>query len=117
MSVLTLELPEILYQQLEAQADSEGVSLTQHVLSTLARQASFHYKMEALPPEAVQQQRESFDNFVASLRSGSEEEIDRILAEREPIEPESSLPPETIARVRQLIQNKRASSSVARQES
>ncbi len=110
MSRLTLELPESLYQQLESQARSEGVSLIQHVLSTLDRQASFHYRKEALPPEVVQQQRESFDNFVASLRSGSEEEIDRILAEREPVESESGLPPEVIARVRQLIQNKRTSS-------
>ena len=50
MNVLTLELPETLYQQLEFQANSEGVSLTQHVLSALHRQASFHYRKEALPP-------------------------------------------------------------------
>lgn len=110
MSVLTLELPETLYRQLESQARSEGVPLTQHVLSMLDRQASFHYRKEALPPEEVQHQRESFDNLIAGFRSASDEEIDQVLAEREPVEPESNLPPEIIARVRQLIQSKRASS-------
>lgn len=107
MNILTLELPDTLYQQLEAQARGEGVSMVQYVLSTLTRQASFHYRKEALPPEEVAQQRQSFDDLVASLRSGSEEEIDQILAARDPTEPESTLPPDVIARLRARIQSQK----------
>lgn len=72
---------------------------------------SFHYRKEALPPDVVEHQRESLDAFVAGLRSGSQEEIDQILAERDPVEPKSSLPPEIITRVEQLIRDKRASAA------
>lgn len=110
MNVLTLELPETLHQQLEAQARSEGVSLKHYVLSALNQRASFHYRKEAISPEVVQQQQESFNNLIAGLRSGSEEEIDQILTEREPAEQKSELPPEVIAQVKARIQSKRASS-------
>ncbi len=109
MSVLTLELPETLHQQLEAQARSEGVALTQYVLTALSQRASFHYRKEALPPEAAQQQQESFNNLVASLRNVPEAELDQILAEREPAETKSELSPEIVERVKARIQSKRAS--------
>ncbi len=109
MSVLTLELPETLHQQLEAQARSEGVALAQFVLTALQQRASFHYRQEELSPAAVRQQQESFDHLVAGLRSAPEAEIDKILAERERTETPSELPPEMIERVKARIQSKRAS--------
>lgn len=109
MRVLTFELPDTLYQQLEAQARSEGLSLTQFALSRLTGQESVHYRMEAIPPEVREQRREACETFIASLGTASEEEMDQILAEREP-GPESELPPEVIARFQQLLQSKRASS-------
>lgn len=115
MRALTLELPESLYQQLEAQARSEGLSLTQFALSRLTGQESVHYRMEPIPPEVREQQREAYENFAASLGTASEEEIDQILAEREPGGPESELSPEVLARFQQLLQSKRALSSAARQ--
>lgn len=111
MNTLTLELPESLYQQLEAQARSEGLSLAQFALSKLMGQVPFHYRAEAVPPEVMEQQRIAAEAFIASLGTASEEEMDQILAEREPGGSESELSPEVLARFRQLIQSKRTSSS------
>ncbi len=110
MSVLTLELPETLYQQLESQAQSEGVSLAQFVLSKLTRQESFHYRVEAIPPEIQEQEREAFARLLESAPAATDEEMAQFLAEREPVEPEPELSPEVIARLRQRWQSKGASS-------
>ena len=106
---LILEMPEGLHERLEALARAEDVRLEQYVLNALAQLASFPYRVEYFSPEVVQQQHESFVKRLASFPTATEEEIDRILAEREPGGPESELPPEVIARFRQLIQDKRAS--------
>lgn len=106
MSSLTLELPETLHRQLETLARNEGVSLAQYVMYALTRQASFAYQVQAVSPEIQQQEREEFARLLASLRGGSEEEVDQILAEREPSEPESALPPDVIARLRARMQSK-----------
>ncbi|MEO6723866.1 MAG: toxin-antitoxin system HicB family antitoxin [Blastocatellia bacterium] len=89
---------------------AEDVRLEQYVLNSLAQLASFPYRVEYFSPEVVQQQRESFDKLLASLGTASEEEMDQILAEREPGGPGSELPPEVIARFQQLLESKRASS-------
>ena len=108
MSVLTLELPDTLYQQLEAEAHSEGVSLAQFVLSKLTRQESFHYRVEALPPEVQEQEREAFAHLMGSVPPATHEEMEQFLAEREPVEPEPDLSPEVVARLRQRWQSRRA---------
>jgi hypothetical protein len=115
MSVLTLELPDTLYQQLEAQARSEGTPLAQFVLTKLIPQESFHYHVEAIPAEVQEQEREAFARLMGSAPPATDEEMKRFLAEREPVEPEPDLSPEVVARLRQRWQSKDASSSAARQ--
>ena len=67
MVSLILEVPEGLHERLEALARAEDVRLEQYVLNALAQLASLPYRVEYFWPEVVQQQRDSFDNLLASL--------------------------------------------------
>jgi hypothetical protein len=107
MSQISVQVPETLHHQLEAMARNEGVSLDQYVLYVLARQASFSYRVEAVSPEEQERQRESFAALRQQLGRASADEIERALAEREPVEPEPELTPEIIARVRERIEEQR----------
>ena len=107
MSVLTLELPDTLYQQLEAQARSEGLSLSQFVVSKLTR-SSLQYRVETIPTDIQQQEREAFARLMTSAPAATDEEMKKFLASREPAESEPDLSPEAVTNLRQRWQNKQA---------
>lgn len=56
MSRLTLRLPDNLHPQLEVLVAQEAVSLNQHILYTLKRQATVVYAVQQLPGKIVREQ-------------------------------------------------------------
>jgi hypothetical protein len=103
MSRLTLRLPETLHRQLKAQARREGVSLNQYIVYALTRQTQFAYTVQAIPENVAAQQKTQYTELLRSLREASYDEIKETLAEREVVEPESSLHPEVVARLRKRL--------------
>jgi hypothetical protein len=91
MGRLTVRLPGTLHDQLTALAEREGVSLNQYIVYTLTRQATLAYTVQAMPEEAMAQQRASFTALLQSLGQASFEEIEAVMAEREEVEPEAGL--------------------------
>lgn len=107
MSRLTVRLPGTLHSQLTALATREGISLNQYIVYALTRQATLAYTVQAVPEQAVAQQRASFTALLQSLGQASFDEIEAVLAEREVVEPEAGLNPEVITRLQERIANKR----------
>ena len=92
---------------IEAIARDEGIPLSQYVLYALTRQVNSAYRVQ--PTSAAEQLRtqKSWQALQQSLGRASEEELDRLLAEREPVAPEAELSPALIARLQQRIQERR----------
>ena len=105
MSRLTVRLPGTLHNQLTALATREGISLNQYIVYALTRQATLAYTVQAVPEQAVAQQRASFTALLQSLGQASFDEIEAVLAGREAVEPEAGLNPEVIKRLRERIVN------------
>ncbi|NHC36960.1 toxin-antitoxin system HicB family antitoxin [Scytonema millei] len=106
MSRLTVRLPETLHYQLVRLAQSEGVSLNQYIVYALTRQVTSAYTVEALS-ETADRQKESFNTLLQSLGQASDTEIELLMAEREPVEPEESLTSEVISRLQERMSNKK----------
>ena len=81
--------------------------MNQYIVYTLTRQATLAYTVQAVPEQAVAQQRASFTALLQSLGQASFDEIEAVLAEREVVEPEAGLNPEVIARLQERVANKR----------
>src|SRR5438128_432419 len=99
METITLHLPKTLRRQLEALARSEGVSLDQYLVYALTRQVASAYRVQAVPAEIQQREREALAALLKELGSASDDEVDRVLAERERVEPESELNADVVAEV------------------
>ena len=102
MSRLTLRLPGTLHQQLVNLAEEEGVSLNQYIVYALTRQVSSAYIVNKNSKEDCQQQQ-NFDRLLAQLKKADPKEIDRVLSQREAIEPESELTSDVIERLNTKI--------------
>ena len=111
MSRLTIRLPESLHRLLETQAQQEGVSLNQYIVYLLTRQATLAYTVRALPEEDVAQQRAQFAALLQSLGQASYPEIEKVLAEREAVEPESGLSPDVVRRLQERLADERSPAS------
>lgn len=107
MSRLTLRLPETLHQQLANLAQGEGISLNQYIVYALTRQVSAAYTVKAISKEDIVKQQENFDNLLAQLKTVDAEEIDKALSQREIVDPEPELTPDTINRLKTKIKNQR----------
>ncbi|MFQ5854541.1 MAG: toxin-antitoxin system HicB family antitoxin [Anaerolineae bacterium] len=106
MSRLTVRLPETLHSQLTTLADREGISLNQFIVYALTRQVTLAYTAQAVPAEAVAQQRASFTALLQSLGQATFDEIEAAMAEREEVEPEVGLTPEVTRRLRERLAHK-----------
>jgi hypothetical protein len=104
MNSITLTLPEVVYQQLEFLAQSEGLSLSQYMLNTMMAHAVSGYRVRATSEQERLQQRAEFLALLDRLGTASEEEIEQVLAEREEVEPEPELSAETLSKFRELIE-------------
>lgn len=103
MSRLTLRLPETLHRQLETLAQCEHTSLNQYIVYALTRQVTLAYTIHAMPEEAVAQQRAAFTALLQSLGQASFEEIEKVMAEREEVEPERGLSPKMVKRLQRRL--------------
>jgi len=106
MARITVRLPGTLHNQLTALAGREGISLNQYIVYALTRQVTLAYTVQAVPEQAVAQQRASFMALLQRLGQASFDEIEAVLAEREAVEPEAGLDPEVIARLQKRLANK-----------
>jgi hypothetical protein len=107
MSQLTVELPETLHHQLESLAQTEGVSLSQYVLFALTRQATLSYTVRSVPETEIAQQRTAFATLLNNLGQASFSEIEKVMQEREIVEPEIGLTPEVVKRLQNRIAHHR----------
>jgi hypothetical protein len=106
MSALTLELPETLHHQLEDLAESEGIQLQQYILYVLTRQIASAYTAQVVSEEAVVRQETAFATLLQRLGKASPSDMEQVFTEREVVEPESDLSPETVKRLREQIVEK-----------
>jgi hypothetical protein len=109
MSRLTVRLPGTLHGQLTALAECEGISLNQYIVYALTRQVTLAYTVQAVPEQAVAQQRASFTALLQSLGQASFDEIETVLSEREAVKPEIGLSPEVITSLQKRLANKQQS--------
>lgn len=104
MNDVTLTLPDTIYRRLVLLAQNEGLSLSQYLLNAMTAHAIANYRVRATSEPERLQQRAEFLALLDRLGTASEEEIDRVLAERESVEPEPELDAETISKFRALIE-------------
>jgi hypothetical protein len=107
MSRLTLRLPETLHQQLTNLAQEEGISLNQYIVYALTKQVTSAYTVQATSQEEQGRQQENFNKLRSQLRKADTKEIEKVLSQREIVEPESELTPEIIARIKAKIKDKK----------
>jgi predicted HicB family RNase H-like nuclease len=103
MSRLTLRLPETLHRQLETLAKRENTPLNQYIVYALTRQVTLVYPVQAISEEAVAQQRTDFTALLQSLGQASFEEIEKVMAKREGVEPERGLNPKVVRRLQRRL--------------
>jgi hypothetical protein len=111
MGRLTVRLPETLHEELTALAKREGVSLNQYIVYALTRQVTLAYTVQAVPEEEeATRQRASLTALLQNLGQASFDEIEAVLAEREPTEVEPGLSPEITTRLRERLAEYQTSS-------
>jgi len=103
MNEITLQLPKTLYRNLEILAEREAVPLTLYIVYILTRQMPGDYTMRTVPEEDVAEQKASFDSLLSKWGRITPSKADKILDEREPVEPEAFLEPEVISRLKTQI--------------
>lgn len=107
MSRLTLRLPETLHQQLVNLALGEGISLNQYIVYALTKQVSAAYTVQATSKEDRELQQENFNKLRSQLKKADPKEIEKILSQREIVEPEPELTPQIIDRLKAKIKDQR----------
>jgi len=103
MSRLTLRLPDSLHRELERRAETEKVSLNQYLVYALTQQVAMTYTVTPMPGGAVEQQKAAFEALLQRLGHASSDDIQRVLADREPAAPEPDLDPALANRLRRQI--------------
>ena len=107
MGRLTLRLPGTLHSLLESLARKEGVSLNQYIVYALTRQSTLAYIVQAIPEKEIEQQKYAYAALLESLESASFHEIEKVMQEREKVDPEPGLSPEMVARLeRRLVEDR-----------
>ena len=106
MSRLTLRLPETLHKQLSNLAEGEGISLNQYIVYALTRQVSSAYTVKTISKENIEKQQENFNKLLTQLKEVDAEDIEKVLSQREVVNPEPELTLDTIHRLKAKIQNK-----------
>lgn len=127
MGRFSLRIPKTLHNELEVLARDEGISLNQYIIYTLTQkvtteklglagkkltseQAKFLANVQLTPPEQVAEQRVAFEALLSRLgKEATDEEVERYLSEREPIEAEPELKPEAVIRLKERIAQVRQS--------
>ena len=104
MSRLTVRLPDSLHHQLITQAKSEGVSLNQYLVYSLARQVAMgKYVVQPVPSEKITADAKAFEELLATAPKVTPEEIKQALDKRELVIPETELERESIEYLEQHL--------------
>ncbi len=106
MSRLSLQLPETLHRQLAELAANESVSLNQYIIYALTRQVAWAYAAQALPEQALAEQRAAYDALLERLGEASDERIQKTLRARQPVQAERGLPAEAVAKLKRRMKGK-----------
>lgn len=127
MNRFSLRIPKTLHNELEVLARDEGISLNQYIIYTLTQkvtieklglggkrltseQAKFLADVELTPSEQVAEQRVAFDALLSRLGpEATDQEVERYLSAREPIEAEPELKPEAVIRLKEHLAQVRQS--------
>ncbi len=110
MSQIEINLPETLLCQLEITARREGISLEQYILFALTRQTMLASVIRGVPEEDPEYQHKDFAERIKRLGKASSKEAEKILREREHVEPEPGLGPEIVSRLKNRIDEAKISS-------
>jgi hypothetical protein len=103
MRRFTVRLPETLFQRLELLASSEGVSLNQYLVYSLAQNVARAYRPIPVPKEEIAKQHDQFKVLIESLGTTSNEEFEAILNEGDTDDVGTGLDPELLRRVEAKI--------------
>ncbi len=103
MGQFEINLPETLRVHLEIIAQKEKMPLNQYIVYALTRQAMMASMFHTLSKEERAHQREDFEERLQRLGEVSSAELELILREREPVEPDPDLDPEVISRLQYRI--------------
>ena len=103
MSQIEISVPDTLLHQLKKTAKKEGVSLEQYILFALTRQTMLTPAICKVSEKDALSQHEDFTERIKRLGNASSEELEKILREREPMEPEPGLKQETVLRLKNRI--------------
>ncbi len=103
MGQVEISLPETLRYHLEIIAKKEKMPLNQYIVYALTRQAMLASMFHTLSKEERVRQHEDFEERLQRLGEASFEDLERILQEREPVEPDPDLAPEVISRLQNRI--------------
>lgn len=103
MSQIEINLPDTLLGQLKATAKKEGVSLEQYILFALTRQTMLAPAIRKVSGNEVELQQKNFADRMNRLGRASAEELENVLRERDSVEPEADLDPETVLRLKNRI--------------
>jgi hypothetical protein len=106
MSQLTLRLPNTLRHQLEELAASESISLNQYIIYALTRQVTLSYTVQALPEQALPEQRTAYNALLQNLGEANFEQIQKVLHNRETAEPERGLTPKVVEKLKKRMTKK-----------
>lgn len=103
MVQVQLKLTEDVHDDLDAQARQAGVPLRQYLVNILVRHAETTYTVQPVAASVVAEQAAEYAHLLRDLGSASHEEIRAILDEREAVEPDPGLTPETVRRLQAKI--------------
>lgn len=103
MSQIEISLPDTLLYQLKTTARKEGVSLEQYILFALTRQTMLTSVICMVPEKDTELQHKDFAERIKRLGNASSEDLEKVLLERESVEPEHGLKQETVLRFKNRI--------------
>jgi len=103
MAQIQIHIPETLRHQLENISQNEGISLNQYIVYALTRQVMLTPLIHKVPEEDILYQHKDFMERIERLGWVSSDDVQKILEEREPADPEPDLKPEIILRLKHLI--------------
>jgi predicted HicB family RNase H-like nuclease len=103
MSQIEISVPDTLLYQLKTSARREGVSLEQYIIFALTRQTMLTPVFRKVSEGDAEFQQNDFIERIKRLGNASSDELEKILQEREIVEPECGLEPETVLRLKNRI--------------
>ncbi len=103
MSQIEISVPDTLLNQLKTTARKEGVSLDQYILFALTRQTMLIPSIRKVSGKDAEFQHKDFTERIKRLGNASSDELDKVLQERDPVEPEPDLKQETVLLLKNRI--------------